>query len=158
SVGTGGGTLDDSGSGILNWANPGSIDFNGQSGPRTLTLTGSGTALLAAAISDNSGATALAKTGNGTCTLGTATTYSATPTVSGGTLKDGSINALPTGTTLTISGTGTVDLNGFAQTVGGLAGDSNSHLTNFRPALVTFTDNTGGTDTFAGTVVGALNL
>ena len=60
-------------------------------------------------------------TNSGTLVLGGVNTYSGTTIVSAGTLEDGIANALPATTTLTVQGTGTFDLAGFAQTVAGLA-------------------------------------
>jgi fibronectin-binding autotransporter adhesin len=91
SVGANGGTIDASGSGALNFTNTGSMAFNGQTGPRTLTLTGTNTGnnTLAAMIGDNSGPTSLTKSGAGTWVLSGANTYSGTTTISGGTLQVG---------------------------------------------------------------------
>lgn len=88
SVGTSGGTLDASGSGAVNFTNAGSLGFNAQTGPRTLTLTGNngGNNTLAAVIGDNSGATSLVKSSVGAWVLTGANTYTGTTTVSGGTL------------------------------------------------------------------------
>ena len=68
-----------------------------------------------------SGAQSLTKNGVGTLVLGAVNTYSGTTTISAGTLQDGIANPLPATTTLTVNGTGTFDLGGFAQTVAGLA-------------------------------------
>ena len=105
-LGTNGGTLDASGSGALAFTNTGSVAFTGTSA-RALTLTGTGTGSLAAAIGDNTGATSVVKNGSGTWTLSGANTYSGGLTLNQGTLNLNSNTAPGTGT-LTIAG-GTLD-------------------------------------------------
>ena len=91
SVGTGGGTLDASGTGAVNFTHTGSMGFNGQSGSRTLTLTGTNTGsnTLAAMIGDNGGATALTKSGAGIWVLAGTNTYTGTTSISAGELQVG---------------------------------------------------------------------
>jgi autotransporter-associated beta strand protein len=93
SVGAAGGTIDSSGTGVLNFNGAGSMAFNGVTGARTLTLTGSNTAnnTIAAVIGDNTGATSLTKSGAGTWVLSGANTYTGVTTVSGGTLSVSSL-------------------------------------------------------------------
>ncbi len=160
SVGTSGGALDASGSGALTLNNTGAMGFNGQSGARTLTLTGSsvGNNTLAAQIGDNGGATTVAKTGAGTWVLSGSNNYSGATIVTGGTLKDGAANALPTGTALTVSNA-TFDLNGNAQTVGGLAdGSVATGVVTNSGAAATFTVNDSTANSFSGKITGALAL
>src|SRR5206468_9790373 len=73
------------------------------------------TTLTRRTVTDRAGA--FSQFGSGTTTLTADNTYSGTTTVSGGTLKDGIANALPTTTTLTVQIAGTFDLAGFNQTV-----------------------------------------
>lgn len=65
------------------------------------------------------GAGRVLKTGSGTLTLaGTASTYSGGTVIEAGVLKIANDNALPTGTNVSFTGLGTLDLDGFNQTVG----------------------------------------
>jgi autotransporter-associated beta strand protein len=99
--------------------------------------------------------------GGGTLTLQGANNYGGSTTISKGTLQIGVNNSLPTGTTLTLGGSGTVgqlDLNGFNQQVGGLAIGSgatagsqiigNSSTT----ASSVFTFNGSGSTSFGGVI------
>ena len=112
----------------------------------TLTVTG--------AIS-GSGALGMAS-GTGTLILSNSSnSYSGGTTISAGTLKNGLANALPTGTTLTVNGTGTFDLNGFAQTVGSLAdGGVITGVVTDSGGAATLTVNNSGSNTFSGTISG----
>ncbi|MDI1312379.1 autotransporter-associated beta strand repeat-containing protein, partial [Prosthecobacter sp.] len=110
SVGSNGGTLDASGTGAVNFTNTGSMGFNGQSGIRTLTLTGTnaGDNILAAVIGDNGGATVLTKSGTGTWVLTGANSYTGTTTISEGTLQigdGGTTGSLSTSSALVNDGT-----------------------------------------------------
>jgi fibronectin-binding autotransporter adhesin len=110
SVGTNGGTLDASGTGAVNFTNTGSMGFNGQSGTRTLTLTGANTGgnTLAAVIADNGGATSLTKSGAGTWVLSAANTYTGSTSVNAGTLQigdGGTTGSLSTSSALSTDGT-----------------------------------------------------
>ncbi len=109
-----GGGLDASGTGALTVAGntaggANAVAFSG-SGNRTLTLTGSSTALntFNPIIGDGAGgATSVAKTGGGTWVLNGANTYTGNTTVSAGTLA---VNRVTAGTAPV--GTGTINLNG----------------------------------------------
>ncbi|HZT23948.1 MAG TPA: autotransporter-associated beta strand repeat-containing protein, partial [Verrucomicrobiae bacterium] len=118
SVGTNSGTLDASGSGAVNFSNTGSMAFNGQTGTRSLTLTGSNTGAntLAAIIGDNGGATTLNKTGAGEWVLSGTNTYTGTTNITGGTLQVTNSNALGSlpGGAVNISNGGTLDIGGGA--------------------------------------------
>jgi autotransporter-associated beta strand protein len=65
-----------------------------------------------------------------------------------GTLKLGAFNALPTGTALSIAGSGTVDLGGFNQTVGSLSGSGEVYSL----LAATLTVSSGGNGNFSGYV------
>ena len=132
SVGTGGGTVDASGTGALVLNNNGTLGIDGV-GARVLTLTGSNTDnnTLAAAVSDNGGATSLTKSGAGTWVLTGNNTNSGLTTIAAGVLQIGTgggngslgtgevinngslaFNRSGTVTNNTISGTGSVSNNG----------------------------------------------
>ena len=111
SIGTSGGTLDASGTGAINFTNSGSMGFNGQSGTRTLTLTGTNTGnnTLSAAIGNNGGATSLVKSGWGTWVLSGTSSYTGSTQVSVGTLVingsiGGSSASVATGAHLKVNG------------------------------------------------------
>src|SRR6185436_1088679 len=94
SVGLGNGTIDSSSAtaaNALSFTGTGAIGFNGQSGSRTFTLTGTNTGnnLLAAVLGDNGGATHLTKSGAGTWILTGNHNYTGTTTVSAGVLMVG---------------------------------------------------------------------
>lgn len=115
SIGTSGGTLDASGTGALNFTNTGSMGFNGQTGTRTLTLTGtnSGNNTLAAAIGNNGGATSLVKNGSGTWVLGGTSTYSGSTQVNVGTLV---VNGSIGGSSASVAGGARLNVNGSVNT------------------------------------------
>ena len=105
------------------------------------------------------GLQSLTEGGAGTLVLSADNDYIGATTISSGTLQDGVANALPTSTTLTIDGTGAFDLDGFAQTVAGLAdgGVDTGTLTD-SAAAAAFTVNDTDASTFSGSLGGALAL
>ena len=126
------------------------------------TISGGGNALTVATDGSNSSIsgvmsnlTSFTKSGSGTLKLTTVNTYSGSTTVTAGTLQNGVANALPTATALSISASGTYDLNAFAQTVGSLTGAGT--LTDSGATQI-FTTNDSGTDTFSGDITGNLAL
>ncbi|MFA6175788.1 MAG: autotransporter-associated beta strand repeat-containing protein [Phycisphaerae bacterium] len=147
-TGTGGATLDQSGTNLLkftsNFANPG---FAGKDERKTLTLQGStaGTGEISGTITDSVAgtagqlATSVTKAGTGTWTLSGANTYTGATTVSagtllisgtlagtsgvtvsGGTLQLGAAERINNSATLTLSG-GALNVGGFSETLGALA-------------------------------------
>lgn len=102
---------------------------------RTFVFNGPGDTILNASVTNNSGnVISLTYQGLGSLTLGGsngASTYTGATTISSGTLKIGSANAIPNGATASDvtmnpgSGlTATLDLNGFDQTINGLIANS----------------------------------
>jgi autotransporter-associated beta strand protein len=131
-LGTAGGTISSSGTGALTLTNSGAVALSG-TGARTLTLRGTDTDdnILAASLGDNGGATALTKVDAGKWIVTGNNTNSGTVNISGGTLQVGigdangalgAGNILDNGTLIfnttstltngTITGTGTVDVEG----------------------------------------------
>jgi fibronectin-binding autotransporter adhesin len=90
-LGTSGGTLDASGSGIIEFASTAPVALAGANTARTLTLTGTNTGnnLFAAQLDNNgAGVTSLTKTGAGLWRLSNAnSTYTGVTTISGGILE-----------------------------------------------------------------------
>ncbi len=126
SIGTGGGTLEGEGRFSFTFYSTGSVGFNGQSGARTLTLTGSVGGNLYPVLGDFGGPTSLTKTGTGTWLLYGANTFTGTTTVAGGTLWLGNSSALQN-STVSMSG-GSVTFNTGSATFGGLSGTGNLAL------------------------------
>jgi len=113
-----------------------------------------------------SGSLGLTKTGTGTLTLQAQSTYSGPTLVSGGTLRTApagdvpigvAANALSRNSAYTIAAGATLDLNGYDQVIGSLAGAGRVILRSGGPsgpaALSTGFDNTS--TTFSGTISGA---
>jgi len=156
-LGTGGGTLDASGTGALRLANPGSISLSG-AGQRVLTLAGTSEAdnTLAASLGDAGGPTAVAKVGSGKWVLAGDNTYSGGTTVQG-TLQvgdGGSTGSLGTGPVVN-SGALVVRRAGTLQVPGAISGTGS--LRHEGPGtLVLEADNiyTGGTTNYGTLQVG----
>ncbi|MFA6564785.1 MAG: autotransporter-associated beta strand repeat-containing protein, partial [Verrucomicrobiia bacterium] len=108
--------------------------INGLTGAGTVDTVAGGTPTLtvgnnnasstfSGVIQNTAGTLALTKTGAGTLTLSGANTYSGTTTVGAGTLQLGAANVIPDGSGKgNVSVTGTLDLNGFSETINGLTG------------------------------------
>ena len=105
----------------------GQVVNNGSAALRTLTVGNNDvTAAFAGLIKNNTtgtGTVALTKVGTGVQTLSGANTYSGLTTVNAGTVQFGVDQAIAVGNAVTISAvaglTATLDLNGFAATIGG---------------------------------------
>ena len=76
------------------------------------------------------GTLGLTKTGAGKLTLNSTNTHTGMTTVNAGTLILGAATSLSSTNNVTLSGTGTLDLNGFDQTIGSFSSASTSFLTN----------------------------
>jgi uncharacterized repeat protein (TIGR01451 family) len=111
SLGTAGGTLDasGSGSGTISFTGTGSMGANGQTGARTLQLTGSNTGnnTLAVALL---GATTVSKSGSGLWVLSGNNTYSGATTINDGVLAVSGGAAIPLGSAVTLANSAGVEL------------------------------------------------
>lgn len=96
----------------------------------------------------------LTKQGNGTLTLSGANTYGGSTDVSNGTLQAGVANAFGTDSATTVASGATLDLNGFNQTLGSLAGSGDVALGS---AILTVGISNAST-TFSGTINGSGGL
>ena len=91
------------------------------------------------------------KQGPGTLVLSGANTYSGQTSVSAGTLKAGSVTAFSATSNYFVSGT--LDLGGFSNPVGGLAGLASAFVTNNGPAAAVLTLGANNLDaTFQGVI------
>ena len=92
--------------------------------------------------------------GGGTLTLGSANTYSGATTVNGAsTLKLGIANAIGSSSAVTLNATSTLDLNGFSDAIGSLAGGGGTKVTSGvggAAALTTGADN--ASTTYSGVI------
>ncbi|PTX95524.1 autotransporter-associated beta strand repeat-containing protein [Opitutus sp. ER46] len=166
-LGPAGATLASTGSGALQLA--GTIQVTG-TGDRTLTLTGTSTALntVSGAIGDpSSGKTSLTKTGTGLWVLAGNNSYTGTTTLSEGTLTVDASASLAAATSSLVVNGGTLNLNNAAQTVGSLSGNGgtialgSAHDLTVNSSAITeykgvFTGDTATSITKAGT--GTLTL
>lgn len=104
----------------------------------------------------NAGATGggLIKIGAGTLTLSGANTYTGPTMVNAGTLQAGAVNAFSSASAFTVASGATLDLAGFNQAIGSLAGAGSVTL-----GAATLTTNGDGSDTtFSGTISGSGRL
>ena len=120
-------------------------------GSNNATTTFSGT------LQNGAGTLALTKSGTGILTLSGTNTYSGATTVSAGTLQAGSGSALSATSDFTVSST--LDLNGFSNSIGSLAGSGTVTNTGAGATLSVGGDN--ASSVFSGTLqngLGALAL
>ncbi len=127
---------------------------NGGATTRTLTVGGDNTSTAFSGVIQNGaglGLTALTKAGTGTLTLSGANTYTGATLLNVGTLQGGALNAFSAGSAHTVAAGAILDLGGFNQTIGSLAGTGGT-VTNAGVAAALLT--TGGTaaTTFAGVI------
>ena len=101
------------------------------------------------------GAGGLTKAGAGTLTLSGPNTYTGATTVAAGTLAAGAVGTLPGMTAVTVAAPGTLDLAGFNQSIGSLAGEGAVSLGS--ATLTTGNDNTSTTFSGAMSGTGALD-
>jgi autotransporter-associated beta strand protein len=156
-VGSANATVDSSGTGALNFTNPGSLAFNGTAST-VLTLTGNAAAVntFAPIIGDPlAGNTSLVKSGTTTWALTAANTYTGGTTISGGTLQINSSSSLGTGN-LSL-GNGTLEyLTAFTSTRNIALTSANSTILVDDGQALTLNGNISGTGTLNFNGVGTL--
>jgi fibronectin-binding autotransporter adhesin len=104
-------------------------------------------------IADGSTLDSLTKSGTGTLILNTAETYDGGTTVNAGTLALGTANALLTTSTLTVTGSGTVDLKGNSQSLAGLAdGGASTGVITSSTGAATLTLTNGSNISYGGAI------
>ncbi len=98
-----------------------------------------------------SGPGLVSKEGTGTLFISGENTYSGTTTITGGKLQTGKTGSLASGTSVSITGAGILDLNTFSQTIGALTGTGTVDTeAGGSPTLEIGLNNTGGT--FSGVI------
>ncbi|HSI09081.1 MAG: PEP-CTERM sorting domain-containing protein [Rariglobus sp.] len=142
SVGSAGGILDASGTGVdgaMKWVNTGSVSWSGTAATRLVTLTGSNTkdnAMLASFTDMGANKTSIYKTGTGRWILGgtntttsttTNNTFTGNITIDAGTLELGASTAGGNGANVILNG-GTFATGGFSEAFGTLALNGNATL------------------------------
>src|SRR5208282_4915307 len=116
----------------------------------TLTVGDSTSTTFAGNIEDDNGSLSLTKNGSGTLTLSGDDTYSGATLVSAGTLQAGSTTAFAAGSAFTVDGT--LDLNGFDNTISSLAGTSSGIVEDSSATAATLTVGDSTSTTFAGNI------
>jgi fibronectin-binding autotransporter adhesin len=155
--------------GTLNVGDGATVKVDALTGSGTINKTwGAGTVALQVGVDNGSGtfsgtiggevdgAIAFTKSGTGTQTLSGANTYAGATTVSLGTLKLGAASVIPDGSgkgDVTVNGT--LDLNGYSETINGLSGAGTiDTIAGGTPTLTVGNDN--ATSTFSGTITNTL--
>jgi autotransporter-associated beta strand protein len=130
---------------------------NGTSVPVTLTVGDPVNMTFSGTIQDGSGPVSLTKTGSATVTLSGASSYTGATHIQAGTLALAAANLLPGGTAMTIDSGATLDLQGFDETIGTLAGAGDVNLTRtvlFSTVSGTLTLAGSADTTYSGTISG----
>jgi autotransporter-associated beta strand protein len=121
--------------------------------PALVTVTNQITNYTFSGVGSLAGATGLKKQGAGTLTVGvTANSYAGDTVISGGTLQLGISDVIPQGAgkgNLTVNGT--LDLNGFIESINGLTGAGTIDNTSGNSAVLT-TGNNSSAGSFSGTI------
>ncbi|MHA3774911.1 beta strand repeat-containing protein [Verrucomicrobiota bacterium sgz303538] len=139
-TGTGGGILEQAGSGLLKFTSD--LTVTGPSGAKALTLQGTGTGEFAGSIGNGTGSSTVGvtKAGTGTWTLSGANSYTGPTNVTAGTLAIAASGSIAGSTAINVSAGATLDVSALQ---GGLTLGSGQTLT-------------GGSGTNAGLVTGAI--
>ncbi|MEI8045463.1 MAG: autotransporter-associated beta strand repeat-containing protein, partial [Verrucomicrobiota bacterium] len=129
---------------------------------RTLTLnvSGSNSYLYSGIIGTGTGTIGIIKSGTGTQTLAGNNTYTNTTTVNAGTLKAGSTTAFSSASAFTLANTAgaVLDLNGFNNTIGSLAGGGTTGGNVTLGSATLTTGGNNGTTTYSGVISGTGGL
>ncbi|MDB5049237.1 MAG: hypothetical protein JWO30_2308 [Fibrobacteres bacterium] len=121
----------------------GTVDNSAGAGSYTLTLGGDNSnSTFSGIIQNTSGTVSVFKGGAGTLTLSGTNTFGGTLTITSGVLKLGNAGVIPDGCAVTVDGT--LEMNGFDETMGTLAGGG-------------FVDNNSGT-TASTLTTGGINI
>ena len=115
------------------------------------TFTNAGTIILNGALGGGSGG--LVKLGTGTLMLGGTNNYTGTTTVTGGTIQFSASGSASSSTAVTVNAAGTLDLNGFNESILSLAGAGSVTL-----GSGTLTVNNTAATTFSGVMSGTGGL
>jgi len=115
--------------------------------------------LVSGTIADGSTADSLTKTGNGTLVLSASNTYDGGTTVAAGKLMLGATNALLSTSTVTLKGTGTLDLAGYDQSLGSISDGGVATGTITASSGTSHLYLNGNTSsTFSGAISGGINI
>jgi len=120
---------------------------------KSVDLTAAGTSVItfSGALLDGTGTTNLTKTGTGTVVLSsTSNTFDGATLINAGTLRLGASQVITNGSAVTVAAAAVLDLNGFSETIGSLAGAGNVTGTSGTPTLNAGQNNTS--TTFSGII------
>jgi autotransporter-associated beta strand protein len=141
------------GAATIDGSNPVTINGTVTLSPNT-TLTVNNTAATITLAGNVSGAGALTKSGGGTLALsGANNTYTGPTMINGGTLQQGALNAVPSGSAVTVGSGAMFNLNNFNDTIASLTGAGMVML-----GSGTLTVGDGTSTTFSGMISGTGGL
>ncbi len=150
-LGLSGGTLDLNGySPIVPGLSGASGVILSNSGAAVLTVNNSSNYTYGGALANGSGGLGLTTTSAGMLTLAGSNSYSGLTTIGGGTLQVGNPAALGSSTLTFGSSGGTLDVNGYNASVGGLTGNSGVIVSNALTTAGTLTVNSPSNYTYGG--------
>ena len=133
---------------------PGGIVQNGAAGNAVLTFGDANNLTFNGRVQDGgAGTLGLTKNGTGAQTMTGLNTYTGPTTVNAGRLIAGSISAYGVNSAVTLGNGGTLDLGGFNNTIGSLAGIPGSTVQNSTGIAATLTTGALGSTLFAGNIV-----